>query len=216
MVRANKRLPSSVSVSRSSLDGVSSTLQGLPEKPKANWSLREAISALQESISAALGKGYSYEEVSKMLSTKGIKISASSLKSYLSAAKRQKPKPALKGQKSRRQIRKSQAGELNLHGSATAAKALNTNKPGSKSKVTPNSSDAELSAQKTTRRQTKSTATPPPTRKTAAKSKPVVATATKAVSKAKTAPKTASRTTSKAASKATSKTASSRGRKKSS
>jgi hypothetical protein len=208
MVRANNRLPSSVSVSRSSLDGVSLTLQGLPEKPKANWSLREAISALQESIRTALGKGYSYEEVSKMLSAKGIKISASSLKSYLSAAKRQNNKPISKGQKSRRQIQKSQTDELNLNGSAAAAKALNTNQPRSKSKIVPSSSDAELSARETTQRQAKSTATLPPTRKTAAKSKPAVATTTKAVSKAKA--------TSKATSKTASKTASSRGQKKSS
>lgn len=89
MVRANKRLPSSVSVSQSALSGASSSLQSLPAKPKENWSLREAVSVLQESISAALAKGYSYEEIAKMLSGKGVDISASSLKSYLSAARRQ-------------------------------------------------------------------------------------------------------------------------------
>lgn len=209
MVRANNRLPSSVSVSRSSLDGASSTLQRLPEKPKENWSLREAVSALQESISLALSKGYSYEEVSEMLSTKGIRISASSLKSYLSAAKRQKTKPTSKGQKSRRQIQESQSGELGLNGSATAAKASNANKSGSnKARVLPNLSDIELPAPKTTRRTTKSTVTLSTARKTAAKTRPAVATTTKAVSKSKAAPK--------ATPKAAPKPTSNRSRKKSS
>jgi hypothetical protein len=90
MARSQKRLPASVNISKTAIENATATLQDLPEKPKENWSLREAVSLLQETISTALSKGYSYEEISKMLTSQGIEISASSLKSYLSAAKRQK------------------------------------------------------------------------------------------------------------------------------
>lgn len=203
MVRANKRLPSSVSVSKSALDSATSTLQGLPEKPKENWSLREAVSVLQESISAALSKGYSYEEVAKMLSEKSVEISASSLKSYLSAAKRQKGSAApSKRRKIAQRTQKNEEGEISLNGSATAASALNGTKAAlNQLKIASDSSEVELPAKKPTRRKTKTTAPAPKTsttRRTAAKAKP------------------AAKATSKTVSKATPKTTSSRGRKKSS
>jgi hypothetical protein len=87
MAKTQKR-PSSATISKSAIAAASSALEALPAKPKSNWSLRETVSMLQESIVEALSKGYSYPEVAKMLSTKGVDISASSLKSYLSAAKR--------------------------------------------------------------------------------------------------------------------------------
>lgn len=187
MVRANKRLPSSVSVSKSALDSASSTLQGLPDKPKESWSLREAVSVLQESISNALSKGYSYEEIAKMLTEKKVEISASSLKSYLSAAKRQKGVSAApKGKQPGRRSKKT-GGDVSMNGAASHAEP-----------VTVTASEIELPAEKPTRRKPKAASTTS-TRKTAAKAKPAAKT-TKTVSR------------SSAASKATS----SRSRKKSS
>jgi hypothetical protein len=90
MAKTLRRSSSAASISRTSIDQASTALQDLPDKPKEIWSLREAVSVLQESITDALSKGYSYEEVSRMLTQKGVEISASSLKSYLSAARRQK------------------------------------------------------------------------------------------------------------------------------
>lgn len=120
MVKANKRLPSSVNVSQSALEIASSTLQSLPEKPKESWSLREAVSVLQESISLALSKGYSYDEVSTLLSQKGVAISASSLKSYLSAAKRQKGLTTPRGRRAGRRSQKAEAN-ANMNGAAHTA-----------------------------------------------------------------------------------------------
>ncbi|QYO62540.1 hypothetical protein [Leptolyngbya sp. 7M] len=142
MVRANKRLPSAVSVSQSALNNVSSVLQGLPEKPRENWSLREAVAVLQESISAALAKGYSYEEIAEMLSGKGVQISASSLKSYLSAAKRQKGLTSSKGKRTGRRTKKVQTSDVSMNGAATAA-VLDTSKA-SLSALKANSATADI------------------------------------------------------------------------
>jgi hypothetical protein len=179
MVKANKRLPASVSVSKSALESATSTLEGLPEKPKENWSLREAVSMLQESISAALGKGYSYEEIAKMLSEKGVEISASSLKSYLSAAKRQKGVATAKGKRTGRRTKKVQSSDVSMNGAATASALINSK--AALSELNGNDTTVELPAQKPTRRKSQTSAT----RKTAAKAKPAAKTSTRPVSRTK-------------------------------
>jgi hypothetical protein len=97
MAKTQKR--ASLAVSKKAIAHASSALEALPAKPKSNWSLRETISMLQDSITEALNKGYSYPEVSKMLALKGVDISASSLKSYLASAKRNQDKAIAKGKK---------------------------------------------------------------------------------------------------------------------
>jgi hypothetical protein len=74
-----------------SIQQASSALGDLPEKPKEIWSLREAIDALKDDITLALDRGYTYPEISQMLTTKGVEISASTLKYYLSSVRRQDP-----------------------------------------------------------------------------------------------------------------------------
>jgi hypothetical protein len=88
MAGAKRRSPTSTLVSKASISQASSTLTDLPEKPKEIWSLREAINALQDQIILALDRGYAYPEISKMLTTQGVEISASTLKYYLSAVRR--------------------------------------------------------------------------------------------------------------------------------
>ncbi len=88
MAGAKRRSPTSTLVSKASISQASSTLTDLPEKPKEIWSLREAINALQDQIILALDRGYGYPEISKMLTTQGVEISASTLKYYLSAVRR--------------------------------------------------------------------------------------------------------------------------------
>lgn len=90
MANLKKRSPTSAAVQKNAIDQATLLLKQLPEKPKEVWSLREAIEKLKDTITAALHKGYSYEEVSAMLTEKGVKISASSLKSYLAATKKDK------------------------------------------------------------------------------------------------------------------------------
>lgn len=75
------------SIQKQAIDQVNASLQELPEKPKDNLSLREAVNQLQDEIRAALAKGYSYEDLAAMFSEKGIDISALTLKRYVSSGR---------------------------------------------------------------------------------------------------------------------------------
>ncbi|BAU15541.1 hypothetical protein LEP3755_61000 [Leptolyngbya sp. NIES-3755] len=99
MAGTKRRSPTSTLVSKDSISSASTALQDLPEKPKEIWSLREAIHLLKDQITQALDRGYSYSEVSQMLSSKGVEISPSTLKYYLSSARKED------GTKSRRRRR---------------------------------------------------------------------------------------------------------------
>lgn len=85
------RRRSSAMLQKSVIDGASTALQQLPEKPKQQVSLKEAIAVLRDSIVAALDLGYTYEEVAAMLSQQGVKISSTTLKSYLSTVQKDSP-----------------------------------------------------------------------------------------------------------------------------
>ncbi len=184
MATTKRRSPTSTLVSKAAISSASSILEELPEKPKEIWSLREAIDLLKEPISAALDRGYSYAEVSKMLTEKGVEISPSTLKYYLSSARREKDgsKP-----KTRRR-RKTQGITLNpetvtlSNGTANGAVA--------------SLAEEDASAKVTTAAKAKTTAKTPAKSAPAAKEKPAAA-------KAKTT-----------STKAASKTPSARGRKK--
>jgi hypothetical protein len=88
MPPVKQRPPSSVAVSKAAIAQATTVLNELPAKAKESWSLREAVTMLQDSITTALDRGYSYEEVSTMLAGKGVSITASSLKRYLANAKK--------------------------------------------------------------------------------------------------------------------------------
>jgi hypothetical protein len=83
-----QRPPASVAVTKAAIAQATSVLQELPARPKESWSLREAVNLLQDSITTALDRGYSYEEVTVLLAGKGVDITASSLKRYLATAKK--------------------------------------------------------------------------------------------------------------------------------
>ncbi len=108
MVTTKRRSPTSTLVSKGAISSAATILEGLAEKPKEIWSLREAIDLLKEPISAALDRGYSYAEVSKMLTEKGVEISPSTLKYYLSSARKEKD-----GSKPKTRRRKTQGITLN-------------------------------------------------------------------------------------------------------
>jgi hypothetical protein len=88
MAATKRRSPTSTLVSKNAISQASTSLQDLPEKPKEIWSLREAINLLKDQITVALDRGYSYTEVSQMLSKTGVEISPSTLKYYLSSARK--------------------------------------------------------------------------------------------------------------------------------
>lgn len=130
MPRTKNRSSSSAAVSRAAIDQASSALQKLPEKPKASWSLREAVSLLYEAITTALSRGYSHEEVAQILAGKGVETTASSLKRYLAAVKREKGETNKKSRRPR-QPRASKAAATEEVTTAPTAAQTNGNGAGS-------------------------------------------------------------------------------------
>lgn len=90
-VGGNKR-PKAAAVKQASIEGTSAFLESLPDKPKEDLSLREAIDQMRDSVRSALNKGYTYQELAAMLTEKGIKISAFTLKNYVPSGRRRSSK----------------------------------------------------------------------------------------------------------------------------
>ena len=59
-------------------------------KPKQGMTLREAIAKFKPTITKALKRGYTYEEVAAILTEEGISIKAATLKQYLAESKGKK------------------------------------------------------------------------------------------------------------------------------
>lgn len=59
-------------------------------KPKQGMTLREAISKFKPTITKALRRGYTYEEVAVILTEEGISIKGATLKQYLAESKGKK------------------------------------------------------------------------------------------------------------------------------
>lgn len=89
MPSTSRRSPNATLVKRLAIDDAAEALENLPEKTKEKLSLREAVDALREQITAVLDKGYSYEDIAAMLEQKGVSIAPSSLKHYLARSNRQ-------------------------------------------------------------------------------------------------------------------------------
>lgn len=124
MTAATRGRSKAVNVNKQSVEQAGSYLQELPEKPKENLSLREAVGQLRDQIQAALAKGYSYDDLAKMLTEKGIEISATTLKSYVPAGKRQANKDKAAAAKTRtRRPRKTDDAEAVLEPAAETADA---------------------------------------------------------------------------------------------
>jgi len=113
MAEAVEKRSKSVAVKQASIGNTSAFLESLPEKPKEDLSLREAIDQLREPLRAALSRGYTYAELAEMLTEKGIKISAFTLKNYVPSGKRRanKEKEAAAAKAGTRRGRKTQAVE---------------------------------------------------------------------------------------------------------
>lgn len=89
MISTTRRSPNATLVTKNSIDQAADALQDLPEKTKEKLSLREAVDVLRDHITAALDKGYSYEDIAVMLAKQGVSIAPSSLKHYLARSNRQ-------------------------------------------------------------------------------------------------------------------------------
>ncbi len=92
MATATRRSSRATSVKPESVSAAIAFLDELPAKQKEDLSLREAIGQMQDTIKAALNRGYSYEDVAQMLSEQGIQISALTLKNYAPSGRRQTTK----------------------------------------------------------------------------------------------------------------------------
>ena len=160
MARTKKR-SSGTNVAQVALHQVGLSLQDLPEKPKETWSLREAVELLQEPISTALSRGYTYEEIVGILGKHDIRITASSLKRYLAVAKRAKEDATTP--KTQRQPRRKAASTPIQTDSAKQAETL---------------SAAETTPTRKRRRSTASISEPKAQTKTAAKAKSTTRTRT--------------------------------------
>lgn len=110
MIATAKRPPTATLVPNAAIEQATLALQNLPEKPKEEWSMREAVDHMRASIVAALGKGYNYDEVAVMLSERGVQISPSSLKYYLTRVKKN-DKPFTRSRTATRAPRRSRKTE---------------------------------------------------------------------------------------------------------
>jgi hypothetical protein len=82
-----RRSPTANAVPKTSIEQATLALQELPAKLKEELSLREAVDLMRPAITAALSRGYGYEEVAAMLSQKGVEMNAASLKYYMTRVK---------------------------------------------------------------------------------------------------------------------------------
>jgi hypothetical protein len=210
-----KRAPNSVIVPKIAIEQATLALEALPEKPKERWSLREAVEHMQTSITAALEKGYTYDEVASMLSKQGVEIRASSLKRYLATAKKDDDAPAKP--RGRRPRQAKTAAETIESVTATIAASSGVVTPAALPEETPISAsdhaaepEAAVNSSPTTPSEEVVEAAPTPKRRGRAAS----GTSSKTAAKAKTTAKTSPRPTTRGKAKDQAKPASTRGRKK--
>ena len=107
MAVATGRRPKAISVSKQAVDQAGALLGQLPEKPKENLSLRDAIDQLQEEIKEALSKGYTYIDVAGLLANKDILISPATLKRYVSMGRGRAAQARKEAAKTPRRSRKA-------------------------------------------------------------------------------------------------------------
>jgi hypothetical protein len=117
MAKSTKKVIRATIVKPETIEHTKTALQALPEKPKEGLSLREAVNRLQEPLRAALNRGYNYEDLAKMLTDRGIKISTATLKNYVPSGKRSgfqtKPRATKPSNKSQSDAVQSPGNESN-------------------------------------------------------------------------------------------------------
>lgn len=142
MPKVKQRPSAATIVSKDALEQAGVRLQELPDKPKEFWSLREAVAILQDEITIALNRGYTYDEVVEILADKNISITASSLKRYLATARRERD-----GSTRTRKSRKPRENALAVEEPATQAP---TKRQGRKSTTRSVAKAAPMSKSRTT------------------------------------------------------------------
>ncbi len=98
---------------------VDNKLGDLKEKPKEELTLRESIYFLRDKLKSALKKGYSYQDLSEILSEQEIFISAATLKQYLTEIKK-KSSSSKRSRAGQKEKSKSSSSESSLNKSSGA------------------------------------------------------------------------------------------------
>ena len=75
-------------ISRSLADRLSQKLEQLPEKKKTELTPKELIFEKSEQLDSALAKGYDYDDLVALLKEDGIQLSKTTLRQYLSEARK--------------------------------------------------------------------------------------------------------------------------------
>ncbi|MEM9004491.1 MAG: hypothetical protein AAGE59_13325 [Cyanobacteria bacterium P01_F01_bin.86] len=83
-----KRTKRTTKISRETADRFSQTLENLPAKAKTKLTPKELIFENFHQLTAALEKGYDYDDLIGMLAAENVKLSAATLRQYLSEARR--------------------------------------------------------------------------------------------------------------------------------
>ncbi len=175
-LQPRKRSRSTI-VNADSVEQASLFLQELPEKQKENLSLREAVGQMQDSIKAALNKGYTYDELAKMLASQGIQISAFTLKNYVPSGKRSASKTKTPRAKKLKDEGASQ--QLDLSELEADENGFESSSAAKEDGAAAKTSDATASSEKSRRGRQKPTSSEDPTKpKTAAAKKPSTAKST--------------------------------------
>ncbi len=159
MAPVTTKRPKAAAVKQASIKDTNAFLQSLPEKPKEELSLREAIDLMRDSVRGALAKGYSYQELAAMLTEKGIKISAFTLKNYVPSGRRRSTKEQSaktgthRGRKTRADVEMPTSSTAEVAKSRSSTKSLG----GAKNSTQPSASSENATATKTTRGRGKAT-----------------------------------------------------------
>jgi hypothetical protein len=99
-------------------------------KPKQGMTLREAISKFKPTITKALKRGYTYEEVAAILTEEGISIKGATLKQYLAESKgKKRPNeiaPVSSAKSSTPTDEKSAGADIKADELAQSAKSINS------------------------------------------------------------------------------------------
>lgn len=173
MNSASKRSTTSPIIPKSAIEQATTALQDLPEKPKEQWSLREAVNLMRDSINDALSKGYSYEEVAEMLTSQGVHINVQSLKYYLVRGKKEEREALPAKTKTSRRTKASKAEDsFGLMESATESEDESDSEAQPSTETTLALSDFPKSTRRRSTTRTESTKTRTPRTSTRSKSIP--------------------------------------------
>lgn len=169
MATTKKRASGSATISKAAIEQIGLKLKDLPEKPKENLSLRETVSELHDSITTALNRGYSYDEIVKILATQDVSITVASLKRYLAAARKEM---AEKPKRTQRTTARSRQTQLEKQAATLSTAAAPTDTlTGSEAPTAPTATPKKQTRATSTRSKPAAKSTTTKT-KTAAKAKP--------------------------------------------